>query len=178
MIQKKICMVGAFGVGKTSLVERFVKSIFSDAYMTTVGVKIEKKQLTIGNEEITLMLWDLAGKDAVTHIRPDQLKGSAGYIVVLDGTRRETLKTAFDLHALSSEATANAPFTFVVNKSDLRADWEITDSDLEQIGARDLPVVVSSAKSGDGVEALFVDLATRILRKDHGGEQSAAAPAR
>jgi small GTP-binding protein len=178
MIQKKICMVGAFGVGKTSLVSRFVKDHYDDKYMTTVGAKIEKKRVTVDGEDVTLVLWDLAGKDSVNDIRPDLLRGSSGYIVVVDGTRAETLKTAFDLHEMATKATAAVPFTLVVNKSDLRDRWEIADADLDQARSKQFPVVISSAKTGEGVEALFVELAARIVRKPHGGEQSAATTAR
>jgi GTPase SAR1 family protein len=59
MIQKKICMLGAFAVGKTSLVARYVKSIYSDKYQTTVGVKIEKKTLQVDGQEWNLIVWDL-----------------------------------------------------------------------------------------------------------------------
>ena len=52
MLQKKVCMVGAFATGKTSLVERFVKSIYSDIYQTTVGVKIDKKTVSLGKQEV------------------------------------------------------------------------------------------------------------------------------
>ena len=76
MIQKKICMVGAFGVGKTSLVSRYVHSIFSEKYQTTVGVKIDKKVVQSRGAEVTLVLWDLAGEDALTTVRPSQLKGA------------------------------------------------------------------------------------------------------
>lgn len=180
MIQKKICMVGAFGVGKTSLVERFIKSIFSEKYFTSVGVRIEKKQLSVDGEDVTLMLWDLAGKDAVNQIKPEQLRGASGYILVADGTRGETLKVAIELQSLAEGATGGAPFTFVVNKSDLREKWEVVAADLEGIAARGWTLVESSAKTGDGVENLFLDLAARMLRKDkdHGGEQSAAASTR
>lgn len=177
MIQKKICMVGAFGVGKTSLVARFVQSIFSEKYLTTVGVKIDKKQLTIDGQEMTVMLWDLAGKDAITEIRPEHLRGSSGYIVVADGTRAETLPAAIDIQSSVRCATGDCPFTLVINKSDLQDKWEITDHQLDPFKAQGWSVVTTSAKSGDGVEALFVDLATRILRKTYAGEQSAAAPA-
>jgi len=63
VIQKKICMLGSFSVGKTSLVSRFVSTVFSDKYLTTVGVKIDKKALTVGGEDVTLMLWDIYGED-------------------------------------------------------------------------------------------------------------------
>ncbi len=59
-------MLGGFGVGKTSLVRRYVQSIFSDTYLTTVGVKIEKKMVNVGAADVALILWDIAGEDEVT----------------------------------------------------------------------------------------------------------------
>ena len=94
MLQKKICLLGAFGVGKTSLVRRYVDTIFSDTYLTTVGVKIDKKVMTVGSEQMALILWDIAGEDAVSAVRVTYLRGAAGYLLVVDGTRPETLETA------------------------------------------------------------------------------------
>src|SRR5262245_66480054 len=99
MLQKKVCMVGAFGVGKTSLVRRYVQSIFSDAYLTTVGVKIEKKVVNVGAEPVTLILWDIAGEDDVAPIRTSYLRGAAGYFLVVDVTRAETLEVARSIQA-------------------------------------------------------------------------------
>ncbi|HET7777303.1 MAG TPA: EutP/PduV family microcompartment system protein, partial [Rudaea sp.] len=65
MLQKKICLLGAFGVGKTSLTQRFVSSIFSDKYLTTVGVKIDKKAVDVGATPVSLVIWDIAGEDEV-----------------------------------------------------------------------------------------------------------------
>ena len=110
MMKKKICMVGMFGVGKTSLVARFVKSIFSDKYLTTLGVKIDKKDVTVDGQDVTLMLWDLAGKDAVTDIKLTNLAGSSGYILVADGTRRSTLEQAFELQAHVEKLLGKIPF--------------------------------------------------------------------
>ena len=87
MIQKKICMLGAFAVGKTSLVQRFVKSLFSDRYLTTVGVKIDKKIVTVGDTEVSLVLWDLAGEDEFQSVQTSYLRGASGYLLVIDGTR-------------------------------------------------------------------------------------------
>ena len=77
MLQKKICLLGAFGVGKTSLVRRYVDTIFSDAYLTTVGVKIDKKLLTVGGEQMALILWDIAGEDDIAAVRVSYLRGAA-----------------------------------------------------------------------------------------------------
>src|SRR4051794_10545831 len=141
MIQKKICMVGSFGVGKTSLVARFVHSIFSERYQTTVGVKIDKKQLAIDGQEMTLMLWDLAGEDALTTVKPAHLKGSSGYLLVVDGTRRNTLEVAIDLHRRAEEATNNAPFLLVLNKADVRETWQVTNDDLISVADRGWTIV-------------------------------------
>src|SRR5271169_437320 len=97
MIQKKICMLGSFAVGKTSLVRRFVESIYSETYQTTVGVKIDKKVVALDRVEITLVLWDLYGEDDFQKMRWSYLRGAAGYLLVADGTRRATLERAVAL---------------------------------------------------------------------------------
>lgn len=165
MIQKKICMVGAFGVGKTSLVARFVRSIFSDKYLTTLGVKIDKKTLIVDGREVTLMLWDLAGEDALTQIKPVQLRGASGYILVADGCRASTLQSAIDLQARVREELGELPFTCVVNKADLRDSWEVDAPALERLSALGWSFLLTSAKTGEGVEALFGELAGRMLQE-------------
>ncbi len=175
MIQKKVCMVGAFGVGKTSLVSRFVKSLFSEKYQTTVGVKIDKKVVSVGPEEVTLVLWDLAGEDALTQVRPAHLRGASGYVLVVDGTRKSTLETARSLHARALEAAGAVPFVLVVNKADLRDDWEIDDKDLADCSSAGWSVMTASAKTGETVETLFLELASRMLEEEHGREQPTRA---
>ena len=97
MLQKKICMVGVFGTGKTCLVQRYVHSIFSVKYLSTVGVKIDRKQVTVGSEPLTLMLWDLEGRDQHHDISPSYLRGAHGLIYVVNGTRRETFTQLWHL---------------------------------------------------------------------------------
>ena len=167
MIQKKICMVGAFGVGKTSLVARFVFSIFSEKYQTTLGVKIDKKQLTVDGQEMTLMLWDLAGEDGITQVKPAYLRGAAGYILVADGCRAATLDAARDLQRRAAEAAGAVPYVLVVNKGDLREQWEVKEASLEELRAQGWQLRFTSAKTGDGVEELFLDLAAAMLKVDH-----------
>ena len=115
MIQKKVCMIGSFGVGKTSLVARFVRSIFSEKYQTTVGVKIDKKILEVGDKQVTLVLWDIAGEDALTTVRPSQLRGASGYILVVDGLRREpTRRQSIWRNALPKRS---APYPFFASST-------------------------------------------------------------
>jgi small GTP-binding protein len=163
VVAKKVCMVGAYGVGKTSLVKRFVDSIFSDKYLTTVGVKIDKKQVRVGHEDVTLMLWDLAGEDAVTEVRLSHLRGAAVYVLVADGTRGSSLDTALDLQKRVRTAIGPVPFIFVVNKTDLQEKWEIKQDALDKLSAQGWPVFTSSAKTGAGVEELFLKVAEKSI---------------
>lgn len=161
MIRVKVCMLGAYAVGKTSLVIRFVKSMFSERYQTTIGVKILKKELTLGGEPMTLMLWDMHGDDDFQNVRTSYLRGAAGYFVVADGTRGETLEKAVELHALAREHLGDVPSMLLVNKADLKDEWELEDG-LESRFAGEWPVQLTSAKSGEGVEAAFHELARLI----------------
>jgi len=163
MIQKKICMLGAFAVGKTSLVQRFVHSLYSDKYLTTVGVKIDKKALSAGGSDVTLMLWDLAGEDDFTSLRTSYLRGGSGYLLVVDGTRRATLDTALGLHKTAREVMGDVPFTLVVNKADLADQWEIDTAVVDKLAEEGWDVLPTSAKSGEGVEDAFTRLAERMV---------------
>jgi small GTP-binding protein len=163
MIQKKICMLGAFAVGKTSLVSRFVKSIFSEKYLTTVGVKIEKKLLTVGDQDVSLMLWDLAGEDEFLQVRMSYVRGSSGYFLVADGTRRNTLDTMLSLQQRVEETIGHVPFIVLLNKVDLKEQWEIDDAAINELMQKGWPVILTSARTGAGVDDAFLALTKSML---------------
>ena len=165
MMQKKVCMLGGFAVGKTSLVRRFVSNLFSDQYQTTIGVTVEKKALSVDGQDVTLMLWDLYGDDEFQRIRESYLRGSSGYILVVDGTRKDTLATARALQQTVEKTLGSIPFAVIVNKSDLRAEWEIDDAELDELRRQGWALFLGSAKMGDGVEPLFSTLARRLLQQ-------------
>ena len=159
-------MIGAFAVGKTSLVARYVKSIFSEKYLTTVGVKIDKKTVQVGSEEINMILWDLAGEDEFVQLQTSYLRGSAGYILVADGTRSDTLLKAFTLQQKAAAAIGPVPFTLVVNKADLVSQWEIDERALRGPREQGWTIQYTSARSGEGVETLFQQLAERLVNPE------------
>ncbi len=163
MMQKKICLLGTFAVGKTSLADRFVESIFSDRYRTTVGVRICKKTVELNQQPINLIIWDLAGEDELVGLRIEYLRGAAGYILVVDGTRRDTLDKAIDLHGRARAMVGEVPFVLVVNKADRSEDWAIGEAILDEHVKQGWPIVLTSAKSGRGVEEAFTTLARKVI---------------
>jgi small GTP-binding protein len=163
MMQKKVCMLGGFAVGKTSLVRRFVSNVFSDHYHTTIGVTVEKKRVTVDDRDVMLVLWDLYGEDEFQRVRDSYLRGSSGYILVMDGTRRATLDSALALQQTAIRTVGTVPFISIINKADVRSEWEIDERAIEQLRERGWTVLFGSAKLGQGVEELFVKLATQIV---------------
>jgi len=157
-------MLGGFSVGKTSLVKRYVESIFSESYLTTVGVKIDKKVEQLPDRVVSLVLWDLAGEDDIGSLRMSYLRGSAGYVLVADGTRRSTLEVALALRERVEADYGAMPFVLLLNKSDLKEQWAINDAELEGFRQRGWWVRASSARTGEGVEDAFKDLAVRVTR--------------
>ena len=166
MIQKKVCMVGCFAVGKTSLVSRFANGVFSEKYLTTLGVKIDRKQLQLDGRDVTLILWDLAGEDEFMRVRASYLRGSAAYILVIDGTRKSTLEGAIELQQRISREVGDIPFIIVLNKSDMSAEWDLDANDLKQMTSRGWDAVTASARTGEGVQQAFELVARRALGKD------------
>jgi small GTP-binding protein len=160
MLKKKVCMVGSFGVGKTSLVRRFVDSIFDERYLSTVGVKIDRKIVTIGSASVTLVLWDLAGEDDLAQLNVSHLRGSSAYILVADGCRATTLAKAMDIQSRIAQILGPLPFVLVLNKADLRDQWEVQGATVEGCG---WVTCETSAKTGSGVEEMFRSLAETLL---------------
>lgn len=154
-ITRKICMLGDFGVGKTSLVARYVKQVFSDKYITTVGVKIDTKIVDLEERRIKLVLWDIAGKNALDGVKLSYIQGASGVILVADGTREPTLRSAlYLLMQVRQDLGEETPAVLLVNKFDRLEDWEVTPAALKDL-RKTMPVFESSALSGEGVETGF-----------------------
>jgi small GTP-binding protein len=155
VLQKKICMVGSFAVGKTSLVSRFVHSIFSEKYLTTIGVKVDRKDVAYSGGTLRMLLWDLAGEDDYAALQMSYLRGSSALLFVADGTRKYSLQKVDELKARVFDSLGELPCVLVINKSDMKANWEITEADIAERRASGMAVFEASAKLGEGVEECF-----------------------
>ncbi len=164
--KKKICMLGASAVGKTSLVRRYVKGIFQKRYLSTIGVKIERKDVRVAGHDLTMMLWDLHGEDDVTEVRESYLRASAGCLLVADGTRGYTLKRLLGLRERVVSAAGDVPLILVLNKCDLGDAWDIDEEGTALEGLDDLPRIKTSALDGTGVEQAFQLLGRGILQAE------------
>ncbi len=172
-ISKKICMIGDFGVGKTSLIRRFVDRQFNDAYLSTVGVKISRKllELTDVNQQdkqnLQLLIWDLEGHTKFKSIAPSYLQGSSGAIIVADVNRLETLERLPEHIQLFSSVNPKGSFVIALNKSDLIDEEKIAKliqlvqekEGLEKVTA----VYQTSAKTGLSVDEIFQKLAYKSI---------------
>ena len=159
---KKVCMLGSFAVGKTSLVRRYITGYFADTYLTTVGVKIDNKLVGTGEDEVKLVLWDLAGDDAFQNIQWKYMNGAAGYVLVADGTRAATLAKAEELEQGMRQEFGMKPFVFLINKSDRRTEWELEAAWQDGLAARGWDILHTSAKTGEGVEEAFGKLTAKM----------------
>ena len=155
-------MLGAFAVGKTSLVRRFVTSMFSEKYHTTVGVKVDKKVVQDGGEDAALLIWDIQGEDETSRTPSGYLRGAAGALLVADGTRRDTLDTARRLRTRLEGECPGLPVVLILNKSDLTTEWDIDTAAVQDFVDEGVAVVRTSARTGAGVEDAFVALSQRV----------------
>jgi small GTP-binding protein len=164
MDKLKVCMIGGTAVGKTSLVARFVDRVFEERYTSTIGVRIQARHVQRSGRPLTLVLWDLSGEDEFQGVQPSYLRGMAGYLLVVDGTRRQTLLTAIALEARVRATVGPLPFVVVLNKSDRIADWDLSPELLERLTRLGGSAVRTSAKTGENVDEAFHQLADQMLR--------------
>lgn len=171
-LSSKVCILGDFAVGKTSTVERFVNNQFSDRYLTTIGVKVDTRQIALpGGVEVKLVLWDVAGTDRFGDIEFAYLRGAAGLLLVADGTRPETLATALALKTQADERYGALPSVFLLNKSDLVSDWGIGAEQERLLHDEYNGVFVTSAKIGTNVAEAMQRLAELIIDAEYSPAQ-------
>ncbi|MEM6321122.1 MAG: Rab family GTPase [Bacteroidota bacterium] len=160
MISRKVILTGSFGVGKTSLFRRFINNTFSEKYITTIGVKVDKRTVEINGAEVSILLWDIAGEVKQDKVPKSYFLGASAIIYVFDLTRPSTYKNIkLDMDILR-DVLPDAIIKIVANKEDL-----VAAAAIEKV-KESLPFpidVVTSAKTGKNVEPLFFDLAKDFI---------------
>ncbi|MCS6821857.1 MAG: GTP-binding protein [Microscillaceae bacterium] len=161
-VSKKVILIGNFGVGKTSLVRRFVYQKFSEEYLTTLGVKIDKKSVEIKekNTIANLIIWDIAGEVSQTQVPQSYYLGSHGVIYVLDITRPSTYTRIQEDLDYVKRLLPKAPICIVGNKVDL-----VSAQDIEKFKSSVMIPVhfLTSAKDGSNVESMFLWIASQMI---------------
>ncbi len=174
MISKKVCLVGDFGVGKTSLIRRFVDRQFSDQYLSTVGVKISRKTVDLPATEtqlggsVQLLLWDLEGHTKFKGIAPSYLQGSSGVVIVGDVTRQDTINRIPEHINLFLSINKQGWIIIALNKIDLM-DPEKLQRLVDQMPSIEVDQILSiyqtSAKTGAYVDEIFTQLSYQFILK-------------
>jgi small GTP-binding protein len=169
-ITQKICLLGDFNVGKTSLVRRFIEDKFSDRYLSTVGVKVSRKSLNVTTDtqrhQLNLLIWDLEGNTKFKSITPNYLKGASGSIIVADLSRSDTLNNLTQHLQLFFQVNPQGQATVALNKADLIPPEKLAKL-VENYQLPNFPgvlgVYTTSAKTGDRIEQMFQKLATVLV---------------
>lgn len=160
----KICVLGEFAVGKTSTVARCVSNTFSEVYLTTVGVKVDSKSLSLSaDQEVRLVLWDIAGSNTLDQVRTNYILGAHALLLVADGTREPTVATALGLRDQAQLILdRDLPSVLMLNKADLVGEWSVSHGRIRDV-EHALPIISASAKTGEGVEEALRELAKALM---------------
>ena len=167
IIQKKICLLGDFAVGKTSLVRQFVEGRFDEKYLSTIGVMVSRKSIARETHTLNLIIWDLVGGSEFANREVSYLAGSAGAMIVCDLTRPETLETLHEYARRVRVSNPNIALVMVGNKLDLTAERRIGNEQLTAVRQNlQSEFFLTSAKTAFGVEAAFQQLAYQLEGSD------------
>lgn len=161
MISKKVILTGSFGVGKTSLFNQFIYSRFSEKYLTTIGVKVNKRVIEIDGQELNILLWDIAGEIKQDKVPVNYFVGAEGILYVFDSSRKQTYENIKQEIEYIQRLVPKAVIKVVANKSDLLSPEDLTSLP----DAVEVPIdCITSAKTGSNVEELFQLLGVDLLQ--------------
>lgn len=160
----KICLLGDAGVGKTSLVYRFIQNRFSTDFKSTLGVNLLKRKVELENNTVSVQIWDLGGQDAYKKLRKLYLEGSQGALVVFDKTDDRSFDNLDDWVNSFRETLPEVPMVLIGNKIDLEDQIKIKEESAQKYAQeRGMDYLSTSAKTGEKVEDAFKHLIRHVL---------------
>ncbi len=166
MYNKKICLVGASGVGKTCLMQRFANGTFSYRFRSQIGVNVEQREVEIDGERVRLTLWDFQGQHEHSPTPTSFLDNAAAIVYVVDGTRVETLSRMEKIKRDTEQIIGKSvPSLLLFNKSDLSDRWQISAEMMSRVETGGTITLLTSAKEGSGVNTAFNLLAQIVMGK-------------
>ena len=171
LMKVKVCFIGDAGVGKTSLIKRFVLDVFDDRYIATIGTKVTKKIVDVdGKAKVMMLVWDIMGQKGFRELlREAYFFGAHGAIAVCDMTNKETLEEQRYWIKALTDVAGDVPIVFAGNKADLENDRVIKEQELRDLaGKYKAQAFLTSAKTGQNVEMVFKALATSMSEKMKG----------
>lgn len=162
MLSKKVIITGSFGVGKTSLFNRFLFDTFNEKYLTTIGVRVDKKNITVEDQEVSLIIWDILGEVSQDKVPRSYFLGTSAVIYVVDLTRLATFENVESDLLYIEKLNPGCVITLVGNKKDLLTEAEL-------IGIQDKLNfdMLTSAKTGENVEQLFQNIGNALIDTHH-----------
>ena len=162
----KICLLGDGGVGKTSLVYRFIENRFSRDFKSTLGVNLLKKKIKLEDgKDVSVQLWDLGGQEAYKKLRKLYLEGSQGALIVFDVLAQKSFDNLEDwVQSFIQIRGANMPMLLIANKIDLADRRVVTRAQAEAYAEKyGMDLIETSAATGENVEKAFTDLIRKIV---------------
>jgi small GTP-binding protein len=171
LMKVKVCFIGDAGVGKTSLIKRFVLDVFDDRYIATIGTKVTKKIVEVqepgSNVKVMMLVWDIMGQKGFRELlREAYFFGAHGAIAVCDLTNKESLEELRYWIKALTDVAGDVPIVFAGNKADMENERVVKDAELEELAAKyKSKAFMTSAKTGQNVEPLFKALGVAIADK-------------
>ena len=162
-LRRKVCLLGAPGVGKTSLVRRFVEHSFDRDQQSSIAMQISKGTVDLGDISLEMMLWDPEGSEAWGQYNRSFISGASGLIFVVDATRPRTLDHLLEAQTKGRGFIGSRPAVLIVNKVDLGADAALTKAQVDAARKLNWHIARASAKSGDQVDEAFTTLAELMV---------------
>ena len=168
-IKVKIMLIGDSNVGKTSIIKRYCKNIFSKSHISTVGIDLETKNIKIGKQIINLQLWDTAGQERYRVLSKNYYNNSDAFIIVYDITNSKSFENVTNwIMQIKENASENVKIVLFGNKSDLEDQRIINEEEGKKLAKENnINFYETSAENGENVDKAIIDLVKEVINDEN-----------